>query len=207
MAATTGVPEHWDAVYGRRAFDQVSWFEPVPQTSLDWIAKTEVRNTSAIIDVGGGASTLVDELVGRGFTDVTVLDISDEVLRKVAARLGAKQRFVTLEAHDVTTYLPSRPYELWHDRAVFHFLTDTAGRLAYRHTMERATKPGSHVLISTFGPEGPTRCSGLSTARYDAEGLATELGSSFRLVNSAISVHVTPSGSQQQFLNTQFVRI
>jgi hypothetical protein len=197
---------HWDEVHSRRPADQVSWFEPVPRQSLDWITDAGVTTDAPIIDVGGGASTLVDELMARGFTDVTVLDVSGEALAKVESRLGERMRLVELIESDVTRFKPCRTYDLWHDRAVFHFLTDESGRRQYREALLGATHAGSHVIISTFGPEGPTRCSGLETARYDAIRLAAELGSSFELQRSSVDLHTTPAGVQQQFLHVHFSR-
>lgn len=197
---------HWDNVYSQRPADQVSWYEPAPEQSLAWIQATGIPASAAVIDVGGGASTLVDELLARGFRDVTVLDISAEVLGKVAQRLGDRAQSVTLLPQDITTFRSSRRYALWHDRAVFHFMTDEAGRRAYREALLLATEPGSHVILSTFGPEGPTRCSGLDTARYDAAGLANALGKEFRLQRSAVDFHTTPAGVAQQFLHAHFVR-
>jgi hypothetical protein len=197
---------HWDVVYGRRAANELSWFEGCPTRSLDMITATSLDSRAAVIDIGGGASTLVDELLTRGFADLTVLDVSEEVLAKVGARLGDRRRFVTLLQEDITTFQPARKYALWHDRAVFHFLTSGADRERYRNALLGATQPGSHVIIATFGPEGPTRCSGLDTRRYDAATLAAELGSDFALRSSSIDFHPTPAGVQQQFLYTHFVR-
>jgi hypothetical protein len=170
------------------------------------IGAAGVDRTAAVIDVGGGASTLVDELLTRGFTDLTVLDISEEVPAKVSTRLGARRRDVTLMRQDVTTFRPIHPYALWHDRAVFHFLTSEADRERYRSALLGATRPGSHVIIATFGPEGPTRCSGLDTRRYDVTALAAEVGSDFEPSNSLLDIHPTPAGPQQQFLYARFVR-
>jgi hypothetical protein len=197
---------HWDGVYSRRPADQVSWYEAIPARSLGWILATNIPASAAVIDVGGGASTLVDELLARGFSDITVLDISAEVLGKVAQRLGDRGKTVTLLPQDITTFRANRRYALWHDRAVFHFMTDEARRCAYREALLLATQPGSRVILSTFGPEGPTRCSGLETARYDAAKLAEVLGKEFRLLRSVTDLHVTPTGVSQQFLRTDFVR-
>jgi len=197
---------HWDVVYARRAANELSWFEGFPSRSLDLITAARLDPGSAVIDVGGGASTLVDELLARDFTDLTVLDVSEKVLAKVGARLGVRRPLVTLIRQDVTKFQPTRPYALWHDRAVFHFLTSGADRERYRNALIGATKAGSHVIIATFGPEGPTRCSGLDTRRYDATTLAAELGSDFDLRNFLIDTHPTPAGVQQQFLYTHFVR-
>ena len=197
---------HWDGVYGRRAPNELSWFEGRPTRSLDMIEAASIDRMSAVIDVGGGASTLVDELITRGFSDLTVLDVSDEVLTKVSARLGELRRHVTLIQQDITSFQPTRKYALWHDRAVFHFLTLAADRDLYRQALLAATLPGSQVIVATFGPEGPTRCSGLDTMRYDARALASEFGANLELANSSIEFHPTPAGVQQQFLYTHFVR-
>jgi SAM-dependent methyltransferase len=197
---------HWDVVYGRRAANELSWFEGCPTRSLDMITAARLDSRSAVIDVGGGASTLVDELLERGFTDLTLLDVSEDVLAKVDARLGDQRRLVALLQEDITAFQPARKYALWHDRAVFHFLTSGTDRERYRNALLGATKPGSHVIIATFGPEGPTRCSGLDTRRYDATTLAAELGSDFDLRNFSIDFHPTPAGVQQQFLYTHFLR-
>jgi hypothetical protein len=162
--------------------------------------------TAPIIDVGGGASLLVDRLLARGHTDVTVLDLSGEVLAEVDARLGTLRRHVTLLEQDVRTFSPTRRYALWHDRAVFHFLTAAADRARYRRAVLAATSPGSHAIIATFGPQGPVRCSGLDTCRYDADSLAKELGAPFQLSESLLSEHLTPTGTRQQFLYARFAR-
>lgn len=165
-----------------------------------------VDRASAVIDVGGGASTLVDELITRGFSDLAVLDVSDEVLAKVGTRLGEQRCHVTLIQQDITSFQPTRKYALWHDRAVFHFLTLAADRELYRQALLAATIPGSQVIIATFGPDGPMRCSGLDTMRYDARTLAAEFGADFALTNSLIEIHPAPAGVQQQFLYAHFAR-
>jgi hypothetical protein len=198
--------QHWDAVYGRRAATEVSWYEAEPAHSLELIAAAGLAPAAPIIDVGGGASLLVDRLLARGHTDVTVLDLSGEVLVQVGARLGALRQYVTLIEQDIRTFSPARSYALWHDRAVFHFLTDAADRARYRSALLAATAPGSHIIIATFGPQGPARCSGLNTCRYDADSLASELGSHFRLSESHLLEHVTPTGTRQQFLYARIVR-
>ena len=198
--------QHWDGVYGRRAATEVSWYEAEPAQSLELIAAAQLAPAAPIIDVGGGASLLVDRLLARGHTDATVLDLSGEVLAQVGARLGALRRHVTLLQQDIRTFSPARHYALWHDRAVFHFLTDPSDRAGYRAALLAGTAPGSHVIIATFGPQGPARCSGLDTCRYDADSVAQELGTPFLLTGSLLSDHVTPSGVRQQFLYARFVR-
>jgi SAM-dependent methyltransferase len=198
---------HWDQVYGTKPLTDVSWYEAVPEKSLELIRKSGIRPHDRIIDVGGGASFLVDELLSQGYGDVTVLDISSEVLRKVRGRLGERAKAVTLLQHDVTTFRPARRYALWHDRAVFHFLVNIDDRKRYVEALRNSLEPNGTVIIATFGPEGPERCSGLEVVRYDAASLATQLGSDFMLVESSLDLHRTPRGSTQQFLSCRFRRV
>ena len=198
---------HWDQVYDTRPLTDVSWYEAVPEQSLELIRASGIQLHDAIIDVGGGASFLVDQLVSQGYDDVTVLDISSEVLRKVRERLGERAQSVTLLQHDVTTYRPARRYALWHDRAVFHFLVNSDDRKRYVETLRNSLEPNGTVVIATFGPEGPERCSGLEVVRYDAASLATQLGGDFMLVESSLDLHRTPQGSTQQFLSCRFRRV
>ena len=200
-------PQHWDGVYSRLAANDVSWYEAQPARSLEAIGAARLAPQSAIIDVGAGASTLADELLERGFTDITLLDLSAEVLAAVRQRMGERSCHVQFRQQDVTSFRPSRPYALWHDRAVFHFLTAAQDRARYRDALIEGTLPGSHVLIATFGPQGPLRCSGLETCRYDATSLSKELGAQFRLLDSVVDTHVTPGGNQQQFLHAHFLRM
>lgn len=195
---------HWDGVYARRALDAVSWYEAEPRKSLELIRASGVGRGAAIIDVGGGASFLVDELLSQGYSDLTVLDISSEVLSKLRDRLGPKAEHVTLLQADVTELRPTRRYALWHDRAVFHFLVDQDDRARYLDVLKQALAVGGHLIIATFGPEGPERCSGLPVQRYSAESLVQTLGAEFTLVESFIDVHRTPAGSPQQFLFCHF---
>jgi 2-polyprenyl-3-methyl-5-hydroxy-6-metoxy-1,4-benzoquinol methylase len=194
--------QHWDAIYRTKAPDQVSWFRPHLETSLALIERaTAGDRTASIIDVGGGASTLVDDLIERGYRNITVLDISQAALDVAQNRLDKAAKLVRWLRADVTqSSLPPRSFDVWHDRAVFHFLTKPEGRLAYVQNVAAAVKPGGHVIMSTFGPEGPTKCSGLDVMRYDAESLHTEFGAHFRLVESSKELHDTPFGTTQQFL-------
>jgi len=191
---------HWEAVYRTKAATETSWYQPVLQRSLELIQATSVGPGAAILDVGGGASTLVDHLLAAGFTDVTVLDIASTALGQARVRLGAKAACVQWIAADITTWQPTRRYVVWHDRAVFHFLVDPALRARYLGSLRAALAPGGHVVIATFGPEGPTRCSGLDVQRYSTETLSAVLGSAFRLMRSQLEEHVTPAGKRQQFL-------
>ncbi|MDQ2839543.1 MAG: class I SAM-dependent methyltransferase [Acidobacteriota bacterium] len=196
------VQQHWEKVYGTKPPDEVSWFRPHLETSLALIERVARDNPSAsIIDVGGGASTLVDDLIERGYLNITVLDISEAALDVVQKRLGKVAESVRwLRADVAQSSLPARSFDVWHDRAVFHFLTTPEERLAYVRNVASAVKPGGHVIVSTFGPEGPTRCSGLDVMRYDAESLHREFGTHFRLVESSKELHDTPFGTTQQFL-------
>ena len=193
--------EHWEKIYGTKAPNQVSWFRPHLETSLALIERAAGDHSASIIDVGGGASSLVDDLVERGFRNVTVLDVSKAALDVAKQRLGDTGKAVHWLQADVTQAdLPVRSFDVWHDRAVFHFLTRPGQRVAYVQNVARAVKPGGHVIVSTFGPEGPTKCSGLDVMRYDADALHDEFGARFRLVESSKELHHTPFGTTQQFL-------
>lgn len=194
--------QHWENVYGTKTPDQVSWFRPHLETSLALIERAARDNRAAsIIDVGGGASTLIDDLLERQYWNVTVADISQAALEITQTRLGKRAESVRWRQADVTqTVFPPDFYDIWHDRAVFHFLTKLADRIAYVQNVARAVKPGGHVIVGTFGPEGPTQCSNLDVMRYDTESLHGEFGSHFRLVESFKELHDTPSGIKQQFL-------
>ena len=198
--------QHWEAVYGAKAPDQVSWFRPHLETSLALIEHAAHGNQAAtIVDVGGGASTLVDDLLARGYRNLTVLDISQAALDVARRRLGERGESVQWLRADVTqARLPMASVDVWHDRAVFHFLTSAEQRLGYVRTVTNALKPGGHMVIGTFGPAGPTKCSGLDVVRYDSEALSREFGEKFRLIESAIEMHTTPSGASQQFLYCHF---
>lgn len=192
---------HWQRIYTEKDLNQVSWYRPHLDTSLALIDRIAPGPAAAIIDIGGGACTLVDDLLARGYRHLTVLDVASAALQSSHQRLGDASGQVTWLAADVlTAALPAATFDLWHDRAVFHFLTASQDRAAYRRQLVRALRPGGHVLLSTFGPEGPTRCSGLDVIRYDASALLAELGPRFRLIESMTHLHRTPSGATQQFL-------
>ncbi len=192
---------HWQQVYGGKSPTEVSWYQPHLQVSLDLIRGSGVGRDGQILDVGGGASTLVDDLLAEGYEHITVLDLSAKALEASQTRLGERADLVTWIEGDVTQVeLPPQTYDLWHDRAVFHFLTEADDRRTYVGAARRALKPGGSLIIATFGPEGPTRCSGLEVVRYDAEALAREFGTGFRLRESRLEEHQTPSGKPQQFI-------
>jgi 2-polyprenyl-3-methyl-5-hydroxy-6-metoxy-1,4-benzoquinol methylase len=193
--------EHWERVYGTKAPDHVSWFRPHLETSLGLIERSAAGRSASVIDVGGGASSLVDDLIARGYRDLTVLDISQVALDVAKTRVGDAGKFVKWMHADVTKEtFPSNSYDVWHDRAVFHFLTEPSQRFAYVRNVAWAVKPGGHVIVSTFGPEGPQECSGLHVARYDAQSLHQQFGRRFHLVESSKELHETPFGTTQQFL-------
>ncbi|MBX6315300.1 MAG: class I SAM-dependent methyltransferase [Isosphaeraceae bacterium] len=196
---------HWEQVYEAKDPTEVSWYQPHLRISLDMIERTGVGRGGAIIDVGGGTSSLVDDLLPSGYEHVTVLDISEKALVEARARLGARAEDVTWIEGDMTRVaLPGRAYDLWHDRAVFHFLIDAADRWAYVEAMRRTLKSGGHVIIATFGPAGPTRCSGLPVDRYGPDDLARPFGEDFRLLEARSEAHRTPAGRVQQFTYAHF---
>jgi SAM-dependent methyltransferase len=191
---------HWEKVYTEKAPNAVSWYRPHLETSLALIERVSSRS-SAVIDVGGGESTLVDDLLSHGYEDVTVLDISRKAVDANKQRLGSASERVHWLVADITkSELPRFTYDVWHDRAVFHFLTAPHDREAYVHQAANAVRPGGYVIVSTFGPEGPTKCSGLDTVRYDAESLHRDFGVHFRVLESLKELHQTPFGTIQQFL-------
>ncbi|HKT32440.1 MAG TPA: class I SAM-dependent methyltransferase [Gammaproteobacteria bacterium] len=196
---------HWEEVYRTKPEDTVSWFQPRPEISLELIRAAGLRKTDAVIDVGGGASRLVDHLLAEGFTDISVLDIAEPALQKDQARLGNLASRVHWIAADITQWQPQRKYCLWHDRAVFHFLTDPAERAAYRKNLELALLPGGTAIIASFSLEGPERCSGLPVQRYSHASLAAELGSRFKLKEQRDEAHQTPAGKIQHFQYSMFV--
>ncbi|MBK7826571.1 class I SAM-dependent methyltransferase [Nannocystis sp.] len=193
--------DHWEKVYATKAPDGVSWYAPHLARSLALIEATGVGPDDAIIDVGGGASTLVDDLLDRGHRRVTVLDLSQHAIDVARERLGDRAARVDWRVADVTRAdLPDATYAVWHDRAVFHFLTDPEQRARYVAQVRRSVLPGGHVIVATFGPEGPEKCSGLDVVRYSDDTLHAEFGPAFVKVGSATERHVTPWGSAQEFV-------
>lgn len=192
---------HWDHVYQTKAVDEVSWYRPHLEVSLRLIADAAPAASSAVIDVGGGEATLVDDLVGRGYSDVTVLDISPAAIDVAKGRLGPAGASVHWITGDITAVdLEAARYDVWHDRAVFHFLTSADDRAAYVRQVARSVQLGGHVIVATFGLDGPDKCSGLDVVRYDAENLHGEFGPKFRLLDSITELHETPWGTPQQFM-------
>lgn len=193
-----GRETHWNDVYRTKGDSDVSWVEDVPRLSLDLIQE-HAQPTSAVIDIGGGASRLPDALLGAGYTDVTVLDISAEALAKARTRVAAMGGEAQWIVSDVTKWRPARAYDLWHDRAAFHFLTSAEDQAAYRQVLDKALRSGGTAIIATFALDGPEKCSGLPVARHDGSSIAAVLGSGFSLGREMRHDHHTPWGSVQKF--------
>ena len=198
---------HWDNIYSTKREAEVSWFQERPEPSPELLAFVGAGPTSAIVDIGGGASQLVDSLLDQGFEQITVMDLSAEALGVARKRLGEKAAKVKWIVADATTWEPPQLYDVWHDRATFHFLTSEREQQAYLDRLKRGLRLGGHVIIGAFAPDGPQRCSGLPVARYSAESLATLLGRAFTLVDSRRHEHVTPWGAAQRFQFGAFRRI
>jgi SAM-dependent methyltransferase len=199
--------DHWEKVYSTKSTQKLGWYKPHLQTSLSWIRGLNLAVDAPVIDVGGGASTLVDDLLEAGYRSITVLDISEKAASSVKARLGKKAELVTWLEGDITSVdLPTHYYELWHDRAVFHFLTEHEQQRKYRDNLLRALKPGGHLIISTFAPEAPAKCSGLPVQRYSPEQLENTVGGEFELKHHLKELHITPGGVEQMYLYCQFHR-
>lgn len=203
MEQSTEKKDHWERVYREKREDEVSWFQVVPRLSLELI-EVSASKDARIIDIGGGASNLVDALLHEGYRDLTVLDLAGAALLQAQARLGDDADEVRWIEADITSWVPEDIYDVWHDRAVFHFLVEAGDRAAYKRALLAGTKPGSIVIIATFALEGPEKCSGLPVARYAPDTLAAELGDSFELIEGRAHDHVTPGGNIQKF---QFSRL
>ena len=192
---------HWEHIYQVKAPTEVSWYQDHSLQSLQFIRHTGMPKTGSIIDVGGGSATLVDDLLTNGYQQISILDISARALEVARQRLGARANDVTwLEADILQIRLPHHKYDLWHDRAVFHFLTQPEDRRHYVDLVSDAVKPGGHVIVATFASDGPERCSGLQVLRYEPDSLHQEFGDSFVLLDSTTEVHHTPFGTEQRFI-------
>lgn len=192
---------HWEGIYTSKSSTEVSWFQPEARMSLSLIESVAADRGAAILDVGGGASTLVDGLLAAGYRDLTVLDLSSAALAQARARLGDRAaRVKWLQADIRTVGLPAASTDVWHDRAVFHFLTGPEDRRRYVEQVRNAVRPGGYVLVATFADDGPSRCSGLEVARYSAQALHAEFGDAFRMLRSEREDHVTPAGKTQRFI-------
>jgi trans-aconitate methyltransferase len=198
---------HWEQAYRTKAETQVSWFQNDPAPSLELIALCAAGRSAAVIDIGAGASRLVDRLLDEGYEDITALDVSSEALAVARARLGERASLVHWLVVDATRWTPTRLYDLWHDRAALHFLVDPADRDAYRARLLRALKPGGAAILAAFAPDGPERCSGLPVMRYDETAFSEWLGPQFALLEARRLDHLTPSGATQRFQFAAFRRL
>jgi ubiquinone/menaquinone biosynthesis C-methylase UbiE len=202
--ATTGRQAHWESIYTAKGQAEVSWFEETPTESLQLLQLVGAQPSSAIIDVGGGTSLLVDNLLAKGFENLTVLDLSAAALNSTRARLGDKGEAVKWIVADATEWLPTDSYDIWHDRAAFHFLTSENKQLAYIKRLKQALKRGGHLIIGTFALDGPEKCSGLPVARHSAESLSAILAPDFNLIDSRHHEHITPWKAVQKFQFSTF---
>ncbi|MGD2117158.1 MAG: class I SAM-dependent methyltransferase [Chromatiales bacterium] len=198
--------QHWEQVYESRAEQQLSWFQPKPALSLRLIRSAGLKKQDAIIDIGGGTSTLVDLLLQAGYTNLSVLDIAEKALRLSQQRLAQRAAAVNWIRADITAGLGNESYILWHDRAVFHFLTNPLDRDCYLAVLHAALLPGGFVIIATFSPQGPDECSGLPVQRYSTQMLSDLLGAEFQLLKQQVEVHQTPAGKRQDFIYCLFQR-
>jgi 2-polyprenyl-3-methyl-5-hydroxy-6-metoxy-1,4-benzoquinol methylase len=193
--------EHWNKIYTAKSPDEVSWFQEHADLSLNLIKNTGISTSAKIIDVGGGESTLVDDLLTQKYENITVLDLSKVALSTARSRLGSSaSRVEWIESNVLDAELPMHTYDVWHDRAVFHFLTNESDRRAYVHQVKHAIKLGGFVIVATFAEDGPTECSGLPVMRYSADELHSEFGESFKLIDQEKESHHTPSGADQRFI-------
>jgi SAM-dependent methyltransferase len=199
--------DHWERVYSTRIAEKLGWYKPQLDTSLAWLEALGLDKGARIIDVGGGASTLVDDLIDAGYESLTVLDIADSALAATKKRLGRQSELVMWLSGDITEYrLPAGHFDLWHDRALLHFLTEAREQRAYRDNLVASLRPGGHVIMGVFAPEAPPRCSGLPVVRYSHEELAERLGPGFELERHRKELHLTPGGVEQMYLYCQFKR-
>lgn len=196
--------EHWDEVYQSKKATEVSWYEPLPETSLDLISNCQLDKDAAIIDIGGGDSFLAEYLIAKGFTDITVLDISEKALERAKERLGEKASGIQWIVADAAEFVPERKYDLWHDRAAFHFLTEEPQIRHYVETVKNAVKSGGFVIMGTFSENGPTKCSGLEIKQYSIVQLQDLFSEAFVAISCKNLDHNTPSGGTQNFTFCSF---
>ena len=198
--------DHWERIYQKHSPTEVGWYQAYPERSLKLIHNTGADTDSSIIDVGGGTSTLAKHLLDKGYEKLAVLDISGNSIERAKSQLGEKSSEINWIEADVTKYSFIEQYDIWHDRAVFHFLTKTEDRKGYINSLNQALKLNGHLIIATFGLDAPPKCSGLSVARYSPETLQSELGDNFNLVKAFVEDHLTPSGVRQEFTFCRFIK-
>ncbi|GHD98490.1 NodS-like protein [Defluviimonas sp. 20V17] len=199
--------DHWNRIYSRKAETELSWHQDDPARSLDLVAEAGLTPDQSVIDIGGGTSRVTDGLLERGLRDLTVLDLSEAALDRLRQRLGPRGQDVAWIAADITTWAPGRVYDLWHDRAVFHFLVTPEDRAAYLERLSQALRLDGHAIIATFAPDGPETCSGLPVERYSPQSLAQTLGPDYRLLTHRLERHQTPGGVVQSFQFSLFRKI
>jgi ubiquinone/menaquinone biosynthesis C-methylase UbiE len=199
MTKDYNVKSHWEEIYTTKVSTDVSWYQTHPSLSLKLIEATEIGKEQSIIDVGGGTSMLIDFLLNKRFTELAVLDISSSALEIAKTRLGVKAENVEWIEADITEFQPSHHFDLWHDRAVFHFLVNEEDRSKYVNVLKRTLVPGGHIVIATFAIDGPKRCSGLDTVQYDVESMCSQLGDEFVLLDKLDEKHITPGNKEQKF--------
>ncbi len=198
---------HWERVYATRAEDEVSWFQPRPSTSIELMRRTGSGTDASIVDVGGGASRLVDTLLDGGYKRITVLDVSETALARARQRLGDRAGGVDWVTADVTSWTPRGAFDVWHDRALFHFLIDARDRRAYQRALGSAVPRRGNAIVGTFAPDGPEMCSGLPVVRYAPASLANEMGPAWELLETIFEDHATPAGKIQRYQFSRFVRV
>lgn len=199
--------EHWENIYSNKKLEEVSWYQPTPETSLNFIAELDLPKDAAIIDVGGGDSFLVDNLLKLGFTNISVLDISGGALKRAKERLGKVAEKVTWIEADASAFQPQQQYDLWHDRAAFHFLTDEEKKGSYLKNLENSVKPGGYVILGTFSDKGPDKCSGIVIRKYSTGELGSLLSSDFKKLKCMNLDHHTPWDSVQNFSFCSFQKL
>jgi len=197
---------HWENIYTDKSPLEVSWHQEEPKLSLQLINKTQVSHDAEIIDVGGGASTLVDYLCERSYNNLSVLDISEKATKSTQKRLGDKAKAIKWYTEDITAFNPTQQFSVWHDRAVFHFLTEKSDRIKYVNILKTALKAKGHLILASFAIGGATKCSGLDIVQYDANKLITELGDGFELIEEVTEIHITPANKEQKFNYFHFIK-
>ncbi len=198
--------EHWEQVYTNKSPLEVSWYQQEPAISLRLIQDSVLDHSQSILDVGGGASVLIDRLLDRGYKNLSVLDISNSALQHARDRLGEQSRQIEWFESDITEFVPPHSFACWHDRAVFHFLTDAEDRKKYIEILSRALQSGDHLVLAAFALDGPTMCSGLDIVQYSSEKISKELGEQFKLIEEVSELHITPAQKEQMFTYYRFVR-
>ncbi|MBE9563696.1 MAG: class I SAM-dependent methyltransferase [Proteobacteria bacterium] len=198
---------HWENVYSDKIATEVSWYQQCPENSLNLILATGIEKSASIIDIGGGASTLVDFLLTAEYQNISVLDISGSAIEQAKQRLGKHANKVNWIEQDITSFVAEQKFDVWHDRAVFHFLTDADDRSQYVKSMSRSLQSGSHAIIATFNLDGPEKCSGLDIVRYSTESLSEIFSENFKLIETKTEEHKTPGGKSQSFVYCRFVRV